>query len=161
MIKSIEIKLIKAKKLIGKRCTTNLNENNFTFWQSFMLNKKKIKNATNLNIFSVEIYPAGYFENFISTNPFEKWAAVEVEEVDVKQAEFEVLNIPEGLYAVFVYKGKSSAAFSAFKYIFETYLPQSNYILDNRPHFEVMGEAYRHNDENSEEEIFVPIKMKA
>lgn len=160
MIKSFEIKLIKPKKLIGKRCTTNLNQNNFTFWQSFMLNKKKIKNAINLNIFSVEIYPAGYFENFISTNPFEKWAGLEVAEVDIKLSEFEVLTIPAGLYAIFLYKGKSSEAFSAFRYIFEQWLPQSNYQLDERPHFEVMGEAYLPNDENSEEELFVPIKMK-
>ena len=34
------------------------------------------------------------------------------------------------------------------------------YILDNRPHFEVLGGKYKNNDSNSEEEIWIPVKQK-
>lgn len=61
------------------------------------------------------------------------------------------------MYAVFDYKGSSDDG-SVFKYIFNTWLPQSGYQLDNRPHFEVLGDKYRNSDPNSEEEIWIPIK---
>ena len=64
-----------------------------------------------------------------------------------------------GLYAVFDYKG-SSADPSIFQYIFSQWIPQSNYSVDNRPHFEVLGARYKNNDPDSEEEIWIPIKIK-
>jgi len=33
--------------------------------------------------------------------------------------------------------------------------------LDNRPHFEVLGEKYKNGDPESEEEIWIPVKEKA
>ena len=36
----------------------------------------------------------------------------------------------------------------------------SKYSIDNRPHFEIIGEKYKNNDPNSEEEIWIPIKPK-
>lgn len=39
-------------------------------------------------------------------------------------------------------------------YIFATWLPSSAYVLDNRPHFEVLGAKYKSNDPGSEEEIW-------
>jgi AraC family transcriptional regulator len=58
----------------------------------------------------------------------------------------------------FYYKGSSTDT-RIFQHIFETWLPQSGYELDNRPHFEVLGEKYRNNDPESEEDIYIPIKV--
>jgi len=58
-----------------------------------------------------------------------------------------------------IYKG-SSADNSIFQYIYGQWLPNSNYLLDDKPHFEVLGEKYKNNDPNSEEEIWIPIKDK-
>ncbi len=73
--------------------------------------------------------------------------------------EMETFLLEGGLYAVFEYKGSSNDP-SIFQYIFGTWLPGSNYLLDNRPHFEVLGDKYKNNDPNSEEEIWIPIKPK-
>jgi AraC family transcriptional regulator len=62
-----------------------------------------------------------------------------------------------GQYAVFNHKG-SSTDNSIYQYIFTQWLPNSGYQIDNRPHFELLGEKYKNNDPNSEEEIWVPIK---
>jgi AraC family transcriptional regulator len=43
-------------------------------------------------------------------------------------------------------------------YIFNTWLPQSNYQLAPRPHFEILGEKYKNNHPDSEEEIWIPIQ---
>jgi len=71
----------------------------------------------------------------------------------------ETFVLPGGLYAVFDYKGLSTDN-SIFQYIFENWLPNSDYILDNRAHFEVLGDKYKNNDPTSEEEIWIPIKAK-
>ncbi len=71
----------------------------------------------------------------------------------------EVCNLPGGLYAVFFYKGLNTDL-TIFNYIFTKWLPASEYILDDRPHFEIMGAKYKNNDPGSEEEIWVPIKKK-
>lgn len=47
-----------------------------------------------------------------------------------------------------------------FGYIFGTWLPNSGYIMDDRPHFEILGAKYKNNDPESEEEIWIPIKER-
>jgi len=72
----------------------------------------------------------------------------------------ETFTLSGGEYAVFDYKGSSDDSSIFFQYIFMTWLPNSEYKLDNRPHFEVLGEKDKNNDSNSEEEIWIPIKKK-
>jgi len=70
------------------------------------------------------------------------------------------ITSPEGLYAVFVHKGAASEGPKTYQYIFTTWLPASDYQLDNRPHFAIMGEKYKGEDPGSEEELWIPIKPK-
>ena len=63
-----------------------------------------------------------------------------------------------GKYAVFDYKGNPNNGGEAFQYIFQEWLPESGFSLDNRPHFEILGAKYKNNSDESEEEIWVPIK---
>jgi len=72
----------------------------------------------------------------------------------------ETFTIPAGMYAVFLYKGTPAEFGPTFNYIFNTWLPGSAYEADDRPHFEVLGEKYKNNDPESEEEIWVPIRLK-
>ncbi|MBL7922291.1 MAG: GyrI-like domain-containing protein [Bacteroidia bacterium] len=71
----------------------------------------------------------------------------------------ETFLLAGGLYALFDYKGSSGDP-SIFQYIFGTWFPSSEYFLDDRPHFELLGDKYKNNDPTSEEEIWVPIKPK-
>ena len=114
-----------------------------------MPRKKEILNIISEDLISMQVYDNGIILGDINQS-FEKWATKEVMTFD---------NIPEGLYAVFNYKGLSTDS-SIFIYIFNTWLPNSNYTLDNRPHFEVLGEKYKNGDLNSEEEIWIPIREK-
>ncbi len=65
-----------------------------------------------------------------------------------------------GLYAVFIHKGVAKTADVTFQYIFTDWLPGSYYLIDNRRHFEILGEKYKNGDPASEEEIWIPIKFK-
>lgn len=107
----------------------------------------------------MQVYSPNHFLDFKPTNVFVKWAAVEVSQVDSIPEGMQRFDLPGGLYAVFDYKGSSSDP-RIFQYIFGTWLPDSEYALDDRPHFEVLGNKYKNNDPASEEEIWIPIKLK-
>jgi len=101
-----------------------------------------------------------FFKNFNPNHPFEKWACREVKDFENIPDGMSTIEIPEGLYAVFHYKGDNSQAVEMYNYIFTDWLPNSEYQLDLRPHFEILGEAYKYNDPASEEDIYIPIKLK-
>ena len=155
-----EIKIFHKSQFIGKKIKTSFAaDKTQELWQSFMPQRNKIKNSTGADLYSIEIYnDTGFFNSFNPNKEFEKWAAVPVSGFDEVPNGMEVLTIPEGLYAVFLYKRKASDAAKVYEYIFKTWLPNSDYKLDNRPHFAVMGEKYKNEDPGSEEEIWIPIK---
>lgn len=157
------IETFKETKLVGKKITMSYaNNKTVELWKSFSPRRKEIKNLVGRNRFSVEIYPdATFFENFNPEREYEKWAAVEVSEFDLIPDGLERLIIPEDLYAVFHYKGKPSGARETFHYIFSNWLPNAEYKMDARPYFALMGEKYKGEFPDSEEEFWVPIKRKS
>lgn len=154
------IESLKEKKLIGKRLTMSLaNNRTGELWQKFMPNRREILNNISNDLISMQVYKPTHFADFKPTNEFEKWATVEVTNFERVPTEMETFLLAGGLYAVFDYKG-SSNDHSIFQYIFGNWLPSSEYLLDDRPHFELLGDKYKNNDPNSEEEIWIPIKPK-
>ena len=154
------IENLKEKKLVGKRLTMSLADNKTAeLWKSFMSRRNEIMNNLTNDLISLQIFKPNHFVDFNLTNEFEKWAAIEVMSFDNMSGDMETFTLTGGLYAVFDYKGSSNDN-SIFQYIFGTWIPVSNYLLDDRPHFEVLGEKYRNADPNSEEEIWIPIRQK-
>ncbi|HYI77976.1 MAG TPA: GyrI-like domain-containing protein [Chryseolinea sp.] len=154
------IEKLNEKKLIGKRLTMSLADNKTgDLWKSFIPRSRDISNKLSTDMISLQVYKRTHFADFKSTNQFEKWATVEVANFDDVPDDMEKFTLTDGLYAVFDYKGLSTDN-SIFQYIFGTWLPASDYDLDDRPHFEVLGEKYKNNDPTSEEEIWIPIKLK-
>jgi AraC family transcriptional regulator len=148
------------KKLVGKRIEMSLaNNRTAELWASFMSIRQNISNRVTDDLISMQVYSATHFSDFKPTNSFEKWATVEVADFDNVPAGLQKFLLPGGLYAVFDYKGSSSDP-TIFQRIFGSWLPSSAYVLDDRPHFEVLGKNYRNNDPSSEEEIWIPVKMK-
>jgi AraC family transcriptional regulator len=155
------IKTLPGKKLVGKRMSMSFADNKTgELWRSFMPRRKEIQNNIGTELYSLQIYAPLFFENFNPDAAFEKWAAIEVAGFDVIPNDMETFTLPGGLYAVFLYKGAASAAANLFQYILGDWLPNSEYTLDNRPQFEILGEKYKNNDPDSEEEIWIPIKPK-
>ena len=129
-------------------------------WKRFMPRRREIINTLSNDLISMAVYRSDHFSDFKATNEFEKWATVEVPDFDNVPVEMETFTLPGGLYAVFDYKGLNTDH-SIFEYIFTSWLPGSDYVLDDRPHFDVLGEKYKNNDPASEEEIWIPVKLKA
>lgn len=156
-----QIKTITSIKLIGQSLTmTFANNKTYELWRGFMTRRKEIINTVSADLFSIQVYDSAFdFKNFNPNTFFTKWAALEVANFDSVPDGMETYTLPGGLYAVFNYKGLSSDTL-IFEYIYGTWIPNSEFELDNRPHFEILGEKYKNNDPNSEEEIWIPIKWK-
>ncbi len=146
--------------LIGMKRRMSLTQNRtFELWRHFSPLIGKIQNRLNSNLYSVEIFDdTTFFKAFSPNVEFEKWAAVEVKDFNFILEGMSQLVIPKGLYVVFKYKGKPSEAQEFFQYIYSSWFPGSNYKLDTRPHFALMGEKYKGEDPDSEEEFWIPIK---
>jgi len=155
------IEIITQRKLVGIRKEMTFAQNTTgKLWQSFMPRRNEIQNNTSNDLFSLQNYPTGFFDTFNPHLEFEKWACIEVSDLNSIPEGMEQLTLSEGLYAVFFYKGAASAATPTFQYIMGTWLPQSIYRLDQRPHFEILGEKYKNESPDSEEEIWIPIMLK-
>ena len=154
------IETLEEKKLVGKSLKMSVSNNKTrALWSSFSPKIKEIKNKLSNHKISMQVYDVSYFDKFNINNQFEKWATVEVTSFINIPKDMECFILKGGLYAVFDYKGLSTDT-SIFQYIFNVWLPNSEYLLDIRPHFEVLGDNYKNNCATSEEEIWIPVKKK-
>ena len=156
------IEIIPEKKLVGKHLRMSLAQNRTSeLWRSFMSEKKEIINSVSTDLISMQVYDSSLdFKNFNPHTEFEKWAAVEVPVFNPVPENMDTYILHGGLYAVFLHKGDAAAFQKTFQYIFTSWLPGSEYKLDNREHFELLGCKYKNNDPLSEEEVWIPVKPK-
>ena len=156
------IEILKETRLIGKKMIMSFANNKTPeLWQSFMQRRAEIEKSINPELYSIEVYnDKTFFNHFNPTKEFEKWAAIKVTKLDTIPDDMGKLVIPEGKYAVFCYKGKASEAQETYQYIYGNWIPNSEWVLDDRPHFALMGAKYKGEYIDSEEEIWIPIKPK-
>lgn len=156
---SPEIRLHPEKQLVGISLTMRFDADRTPeLWRTFMPRRKEITNIISTDLYCMQIYAPNV--SFTPQTSFDKWAAVEVASYDSIPANMQGYTLLEGEYAVFIYKGRASDFADSFRYIFMDWLPNSNYQLDNRPHFELLGAKYKNDSPDSEEEIWIPIINK-
>jgi AraC family transcriptional regulator len=155
-----EIRECAGKLLVGvRRRISFVNDRTSEIWREFRAREKTIEGRRGHESYSVKVYDAGYsFANLDPSAEFEKWAAAEASE---SCEGFDMLEIPEGKYAVFIHKGPASAAALTFGYVFGEWLPNSVFELDHRPHFEVLPAGYDPFSPDGEEEVWIPVREKA
>lgn len=156
-----EIKITKEKIIIGLYEVMSLSENTTAMlWKRFGPRRKEIINTSCGGSYSIQVYDKSFIRGeFLPTTRFEKWAGVCVDHKDRVPKGMEVLIIPAGKWAVFQYQGMTTQFYKMARYIYEEWLPNSEYLLDHRPHFEYMPSNYlgpMHPE--AQEEVWVPIK---
>ncbi len=128
-------------------------------WREFRSRAKAIAGRIGDESYSARVYSADYsFSRFDPHAVFDKWACVRVGESNPEF--FEILEIPSGKYAVFHHSGLAASAPTTFGYIFGTWVLNSGFDLDDRPHFEILPARYDPFDPVAEEEIWVPVRTK-
>ena len=146
-----------SRTLVGIRSDMSFTENRTReLWSSFRPRAQEIGNRLNDGFYSVQYYED--FERLTPLTLFSKWACVEVSSVDPLPPGMEVLTLDAGLWACFIYKG-TVARFPAFwTYIFQEWLPNSDYTLADRHHYEYLDHRWLGPlDENSVEEVYIPL----
>lgn len=153
------IEIITDKKLVVLSQAMSLVANKtHLLWNSFMKRKTEIENAVGLELYSIQAYGSDYFDGDFVSKEFVKMAGIEVSSFENIPLEMQGYVLEGGKYAVFDYKGNPKDGGKAFEYIFNEWLPQSGFLLDDRVHFEVLGTKYKNDSDESEEEIWIPVK---
>jgi len=157
------IEKLRPKTLVGKRLSMSMAADQTPIlWKSFMPFRKSILHTVSSDLISMQVYDEGFdFNTLTPETIFTKWATVEVSEIENLPEGMETYSLNGGLYAVFHFVGGRSEVGILFNYIFQEWMPQSDYIIDTREHFEVLGEKYRNNDPGSEEDFWIPIRLRS
>jgi len=110
------IKILDEKKLTGKRINMSFAEDKtHELWTSFMPLRKEIPNKIGPALYSLQIYPSGFFNHFNPHVIFEKWACVEIADHKTVPNQTENFLLTGGLYAVFLYRGDGKTAAKYFR----------------------------------------------
>lgn len=125
-------------------------------WRQFIPRRGEVKNRVSRDFISLQNYRENW--NFSADRRFEKWALVEVSSTVDVPVDMETYYLQGGQYAVFSHKGPASDAPEIMRYIFAEWIPNSEYTIDDREHFEVLPEGYNPMDLEATEEIWIPIK---
>ncbi len=155
-----EIRTFKGGHFVGMSIMNSVvNNKNFELWSSYMPRRNELK-AISSDLFAIQRYDIGHFvREFNPEAEFEILAMQEVSNGSDTPVGMTKLEIPNGDYAVFNYKGTGADFAPMAIAIYSKVIPESAYNVDERPHFQIMGANY-YGQENpeSEEEIWVPIK---
>jgi AraC family transcriptional regulator len=154
------IETIESLLLVGLKIETSMASMDAPkLWAQFMPRKSEITNRLNENYYSVDVFPGlEYFQQFNPHTKFDKWAAVNVQDLGNIPLGMETLTIPSGKYAIYIYKGTGQDAGMFYNRIFTEWLVEDQLDLENRPHMAIMGSKYIANNPDSEEEIWIPVK---
>ena len=89
---------ISDKYLVGKNIKMSLtNDKTYPLWRDFKSQVLSIKNRSNSNFYSVQIYDSNLnFDEFKADTIFESWATVEVVDLSEQPISMEKLTIPKG-----------------------------------------------------------------
>ncbi len=158
-----EIIEIESKELVGIKVSTSLADDKTSLlWNRFMKYKEAIITTKSDDLYSVQIYGKEFISgDFDSQSEFEKWAAMEVEDNSEIPRGLEKLILPSGTYAIFTHEGTAKEFAKTSKFIFEEWIPSSDFEIDDRPHFEVLGKEYKGPENpSSKEKIWIPVKPK-
>jgi AraC family transcriptional regulator len=156
------IETLPPQKLVGLQTNMSLADDKTVWlWQTFMPRRGEIVNRIGSHFINMQVYGEDLnFETFNAHTVFQKWASVPVSSFENLPAGMEGYDLRGGLYAVFLHKGRPQAFAKTFEAIFKDWLPRSPYTLDAREHFEILGDKYKRDSDDSEEEVWIPIKPK-
>ena len=131
----------------------------FQIFRTFMPRRKEILNYKNHDVFDLIIYPKGYFLKFNPTTNFKKHALAKVSNFNNTPEGMEQFTLTSGKYAEFTIKGHIPNP-EIFNYIYSTWLPNSDFSLNDRPHFDILSEKMQQKSTDADQELWIPVPLK-
>ena len=151
-------KLIESSQInvIGLSTRIKLHEQHkiVALWKQFMPRKRELDNCVSEKLIAMQVFSLD--KNGDPKQDFDIWACAEVDDFNSIPQNLKKFTIPSGKYAVFLHKGTDARL--TYENIMSKWLENSGYAIDDRPHFQVMGEKYKNGSHDSEEDFYIPIK---
>ena len=153
-----KIKTIEKFTAVGLKTRTALSQEAIvSLWRSFMPKLKTIQGRIDSDLIALQDYRRSDPKD--PTSAFDMWALTKVRVGTTAPTSLQMLDVSGGLYAIFLLKGHDVTGL--MDEIMNEWLPTSDYMLDNsRPHFQVMGDKYKNNQPDSEEDFYIPLAVK-
>jgi AraC family transcriptional regulator len=105
-------------------------------------------------------YQVQYWSQDQELNGLFFFIGVEVTAPDPLPLQFSLKNIPKAKYMHFIHKGLSRHVGYTYKYIYNQWLPKTEYKLNLPYNFEYYGDRYKGPDnDESESDIYIPLEL--
>jgi predicted transcriptional regulator YdeE/DNA-binding transcriptional MerR regulator len=131
----------------------NENQDIKAMWEKFNLRCCELQGAD-----LKETYGVCFTLENAEEGVFEYVAGAKVNTVDTLPENMVVRFIPEQKYAIFTVRGAIEGIPETYSYIYESWLPQSDYELASTFDFEMYDAKFNNFAEDSELYLFIPIK---
>ncbi len=159
-IRDIEYKIVSVNRIMLVGIVIHVNYSSLSaitqMWHEF---------TAEIDTIPARVKPEKYYQLLFWSDKYDCdnfycMAGVEVENLDEVPIYLTAKIIPPAKYIRFIHKGCSNTVGLTYKYIYETWLPQSDYKLSIPYDFELYGENYKGPDNNdSESEIYIPVEL--
>lgn len=155
-----EIVQVEGMTVVGLLTLTEMKNNLIPkLWQRYMEMNKETKNVSKENVW----LGVSFGTKMLEDNDMEMFvlAGRPVSKVEDLPELYTWKEVEGGEYAKFVYKGKLEDLTSYYNDIFYKWFPESGYEYDcSRCDYEWYDERFKMDSDDSELDIYVPIKKK-
>ncbi len=126
-------------------------------WNNFM----KMLDLINNKITPERYYQIQYWSESQDMEGMHFFIGIEVENLKNINPQFVIKIIPQGTYLKFIHKGLAKNVGFTYRYIYNEFLPDTDYRLSMPFNFEYCGENYLSPyNEQSESYLFIPVNME-
>ncbi|MBW6513185.1 MAG: GyrI-like domain-containing protein [Candidatus Syntrophosphaera sp.] len=148
-----------AFTVVGMKCRTTMADNQIPrLWEDFNPRARAVQHA----LFAQGCY--GICFNEEGDEPGGDWfsylAGVEVTELKDVPAGMESLLIPASDHAVFEHLGTLENLQQTYHFIYNQWLPQSEYVMLGSQDFELYDQRFKYGLPDSVMEIWIPVSKK-
>lgn len=146
-------------RVIGMKIKTNTEELKVPdLWNRFFKRMAEIEDYV-VSECSLGVCIGDSFDEKKNITHFEYLACqvIKKEIVDIPSG-MVIHTIPGGLYAIFTHQGSVENLSDSYRYIYDEWLEESVYELDERDQFEWYDRRFNFREEDSELDIHIPIR---
>ena len=149
-----------ALKVVGMKIHTSIKENRIPqLWNDFIVRMNEL-NEVSVPDCSLGICLNGTVTEFNENSTFDYLACRVVKDDSVIPTGMEYREIPAQLVAVFTHMGSLDSLSETYDYIYDKWLPESEYRLIDADEIEWYDSRFKFGEKDSQMDIHVPIKKK-
>lgn len=157
-----EIRTLEPFSVVGLHRTMSMARHAIPeLWRDFRSRAAEVGGRSSDDWISLRIYDGLEGRPPRMESPFEQWAAVPVETHATPPDGMARHRLEGGPYAVFTYRGAARDFGPVIEWFHGSWLPASEWEVDDRAHFEILPSDYAPTDPGATEEVWIPVRRRA